>query len=133
MTTAIVCGGRYYGRVPFGSPAGAAEIEKATKERFMMRETLDHIRSARRIVKVIDGGADGADQVAHEWAISRTIVTVRVRAEWKRYGRRAGPIRNGRMLEMKPDLVIAFPGGAGTADMVRQAIAAGVEVLDFRT
>lgn len=44
-------------------------------------------------------------------------------------GKAAGPIRNQRMLdEGKPDLVVAFPGGRGTADMVRRAKAAGVPV-----
>jgi hypothetical protein len=43
-------------------------------------------------------------------------------ANWKVYGRAAGPIRNMKMLlEGKPDLVVAFPGGIGTADMVKKA------------
>jgi hypothetical protein len=42
-------------------------------------------------------------------------------ADWISLGRKAGPIRNQRMLEEgKPDLVMAFPGGRGTADMVRR-------------
>ena len=50
-------------------------------------------------------------------------------ANWKKHGRAAGPIRNKQMLEeAKPDLVIAFPGGAGTANMVKQAREAGVKV-----
>jgi hypothetical protein len=37
-------------------------------------------------------------------------------------GRAAGPRRNQRMLEdFRPDLVVAFPGGRGTAYMVRRA------------
>lgn len=52
------------------------------------------------------------------------------RAEWDRYGKRAGPIRNQRMLdEGRPDVVIAFPGGRGTADMIRRAIKAGIRVV----
>jgi predicted Rossmann-fold nucleotide-binding protein len=35
------------------------------------------------------------------------------------------------MLEWKPDLVVAFPGGTGTADMVAQAKAAGVAVMEL--
>ena len=45
--------------------------------------------------------------------------------------RGAGPERNARMLaEGRPDLVVAFPGGTGTADMVRRAKAAGVRVVE---
>jgi hypothetical protein len=35
--------------------------------------------------------------------------------EWDELGKKAGPLRNQRMLdEGKPDLVVAFPGGGGT-------------------
>ena len=41
----------------------------------------------------------------------------------------AGHIRNQVMLDKgKPDVVVAFPGGRGTADMVRRAEGAGIEV-----
>ena len=33
------------------------------------------------------------------------------------------------LAEGKPDLVVAFPGGAGTANMIEQARAAGVRVF----
>lgn len=49
-------------------------------------------------------------------------------ADWGRYGKAAGPIRNQEMLESGIDLVIALPGGRGTADMVRRAEGAGVPV-----
>src|SRR5262249_16770583 len=46
--------------------------------------------------------------------------------EWDELGKKAGPLRNQRMLdEGKPDLVVAFPGGGGTKDMVRRAVQAG--------
>jgi ABC-type sugar transport system substrate-binding protein len=32
--------------------------------------------------------------------------------------------------EGKPDIVVAFPGGTGTADMVRRARKAGVVVIE---
>jgi hypothetical protein len=34
------------------------------------------------------------------------------------------------MIEWRPDLLVAFAGGKGTADMVRRARAAGVEVIE---
>lgn len=78
---------------------------------------------------IIAGGARGADELAAQYA---EVFGIRLRvypADWKTHGRAAGPIRNQRMLdEGKPDLVIAFPGGRGTEDMVRRARAAGVPV-----
>ena len=50
-------------------------------------------------------------------------------ADWDKHGKAAGPIRNKQMIdEGKPDLVIAFPGGRGTAGAVRLAKFAGVTV-----
>ena len=78
---------------------------------------------------IIHGGARGADELAGNWAICAGVRVEIYKADWEKYGPAAGPRRNQRMLdEAKPDKVLAFPGGAGTADMVRRARAAGVEV-----
>lgn len=78
---------------------------------------------------VINGGATGADQLSAEWAIERGVKLVQFFAEWKRYGSSAGPRRNALMLSSsQPDLVVAFHGGRGTADMVRRAESFGVAV-----
>lgn len=80
---------------------------------------------------LIVGGASGADAIAEEWA---DVWGMRKRvfpANWAVHGKAAGPIRNQRMIdEGKPDLVIAFPGGRGTADMIRRAKAAGIPVRE---
>lgn len=80
---------------------------------------------------IIHGAARGADRLAGQWAFSNGVDTEEYPADWKTYGRGAGPKRNQRMLdEAAPDLVVAFPGGKGTADMVRRARAAGVAVFE---
>ena len=74
----------------------------------------------------------GADHLAKAWGeVSRCVNKYTgYPAKWKLYGGQAGPIRNAQMLEeFKPDLVVAFPGGKGTADMVAKAKAAGVTVI----
>ena len=81
--------------------------------------------------EIIHGGARGADALAGEFARLRRAKEIVFRANWKRDGKAAGPLRNQRMLDQgRPDLVIAFPGGRGTADMTRRARAAGVEVIE---
>lgn len=67
-----------------------------------------------------------------EWAQSRSIKeTYAFPADWKRYGRGAGPVRNQQMIEEGgADGCIAFPGGRGTADMVRRAKNAGLDVIE---
>jgi len=108
----LVCGGRDYANAD------------------ALHEALDRLHTERQFSLVITGGARGADTMAHDWAVSRDIPTEVLMAEWERLGRKAGPLRNQRMLqEGKPDLVIAFPGGRGTANMIGQASADGVEVI----
>lgn len=85
----------------------------------------------RNLTHVIHGGAKGADAMADRWARDNGVQPVRVDALWDIHGRAAGPIRNKAMLDLldrKDDVVIAFPGGAGTASMVAIAQAAGVRV-----
>lgn len=108
----LVCGGRAYG------------------DRAQLFEILDSAHAANPIACLIHGAARGADALAAEWARVRGVLDAPYPADWARKGRAAGPIRNQRMLdEGKPDIVIAFPGGRGTADMVGRAERARVPVV----
>jgi len=108
----LVCGGRNYGN-----------ITRVSQE-------LDALPRAEGLI-VIEGGATGADRIARFWAHHNGCGILTFKADWERHGLAAGPVRNQQMIEEgKPDLVIAFPGGRGTADMVRRARAAGVEVRE---
>ncbi len=81
------------------------------------------------IAVVIEGGARGADRMAREWALRQGRALVTMKAEWDRFGARAGSIRNRRMaVEGKPDLVLAFPGGPGTRNMIGIAREVGITV-----
>lgn len=74
--------------------------------------------------------ARGADLLAFQYAQIRKIPTLPFHADWKRYGKAAGFQRNKQMLdEGKPELVLAFPGGAGTRMMCKIAEEAAVKVL----
>lgn len=93
-------------------------------------EALTSIHRQHQFRKLIHGGAKGADALADAWAKSRRVPVKEFPADWSRYGNLAGPMRNGQMLrEGRPDLVVPFPGGPGTADLVRQAHKAEMEVL----
>ena len=84
---------------------------------------------------IIHGAATGADTMADKYAKNHNIAALSFpvsKADWKKYGKSAGPRRNRQMLrDGKPDLIMAFPGGSGTADMVKQARKAGVPVWQF--
>ena len=73
---------------------------------------------------IIQGGASGADLMAKDYAETFNIPYVTVEADWNKHGRAAGPIRNKEMLLKYPNAVIvAFPGGRGTENCVKQAVA----------
>jgi hypothetical protein len=113
----LVCGGRDYGRQP-GEP-----------EHFAARMAACDAVLPGGITCVVEGYARGADTMARLWAIANGRELCTMPADWATYGPQAGPIRNGLMLSVgRPALVLAFPGHAGTANMVRQARAAGVTV-----
>lgn len=78
---------------------------------------------------IIQGAAKGADGMARHWCERYGVACMSFPANWNAHGKAAGPLRNAWMLrEGRPNLVLAFPGGRGTADMVRRAEAAGIPV-----
>jgi hypothetical protein len=95
-----------------------------------MHLTLTEMHKNEPFECVIEGGALGADRLAREWAEGMAIRVETFDADWMAHGPAAGPMRNRRMLEEgRPDMLVAFPGGAGTADMVRQARRARVATV----
>jgi len=108
----LVCGGRDF-----------------TDEAHVHRE-LDFIDDdVCYISSLIEGGATGVDRFARNWAIKRKRPYKTFHANWTKYGKKAGYIRNAEMLKKGvPDLVIAFKGGAGTKMMIELAEKAGVLV-----
>lgn len=113
----LVCGGRDYA------------------DRDRLYGVLDDLLKASGYFDcVISGMARGADRLAAEWADARKVPLAPFPADWNKHGRAAGPIRNQQMLDDgKPTLVIAFPGGRGTADMVRRSKAADVRVMELQS
>ena len=96
----------------------------------LLNAALDRLHSEAPITCVIHGAAKGADTLAGQWANANPIEEIACPADWKQHGRAAGPIRNKFMLEEhQPDLVVAFSGGRGTANMVGLAEKSGTKVL----
>lgn len=108
----LVCGGRDFINYP------------------AVKRVLDGLKRDRGITTIISGHARGADQLGERWARETSTGCMDFPADWDKFGKRAGPIRNQQMLtEGKPDLVVAFPGGPGTAHMVAISRRAKIEVL----
>lgn len=121
----LVCGGRDF------------------SDKKMLVHALDKFHVSIGISLLIQGGQRkwdkesrrwiGADWLASEWARWREIAFVTDPAKWTSEGKSAGPIRNSRMLDnWRPEFVIAFPGGNGTADMISQATKEGLRVQEVK-
>lgn len=111
----LVCGGRKYSNAS------------------RLYGILGKLHRERGIEQVINGAASGADALASAWARANDVCVTEYPVDWKREGRAGGPRRNQAMLDNeKPDAVVAFAGGLGTADMVRRARAAGVAIWEIR-
>jgi predicted polyphosphate/ATP-dependent NAD kinase len=114
LVRVLVCGGRNY----------------SDEER--VNSVLDSLHKEHRFAELIEGGAKGADRLARLWAAKRGVKTTTVRANWLQYGRAAGIIRNTIMIEKHPDLVVAFPGGSGTADMMAKAKKHSIPLIEVK-
>jgi ABC-type Fe3+-hydroxamate transport system substrate-binding protein len=123
----LVCGGR-----DFTNRALVYSTLDAIANKYNLWATPDDYGNSLPLgLTIISGAARGADRIAADYAVVNWTGLKEFPADWKRYGKSAGPIRNKQMLdEGKPDLVIAFPGGRGTANMVAQARRAGIPVIE---
>lgn len=109
-------------------------------ERFVRAVLMRHLNTPDCIV--FEGGALGADTLIRRYCRKHGIDVITVWANWERWKRRAGPIRNGEMLrqalalaawlETGVEALIVFPGGVGTANMVTRARRQGITVYDYR-
>ena len=83
-----------------------------------------------RVTLVISGGAKGADTLGEKWANDNNITTLIYPAEWDKYGKRAGHIRNTDIIN-SCDFCIAFWDGksTGTQDSIKKAKQMKKEVL----
>ena len=110
MFNVIICGSRNY-----------SNYEK-------LRDSCDYylsgkIKSGEEVV-IISGGARGADSLGERYAQERGLQCRVFPADWEKYGKRAGYLRNEKMAEIA-NACIAFPHAysenKGTEHMIRIA------------
>ena len=85
---------------------------------------LDCLRNVDSEVTVLHGGARGPDTFAQVAAVKSSCKHIAVHPDWHRFGKQAGFLRNAQMLEMNPDIVLAFWDGhsRGTRHTIDLAI-----------
>lgn len=89
---------------------------------------------------IIEGGATGVDRIAGEYARDHNIPLRIFKADWNKYGRVAGPIRNEKMARYVFDRIcrysehgylLAFWDGKsrGTKNMIEKAQRYGLTII----
>lgn len=74
-----------------------------------------------RITEVVSGTASGADALGEQWAEEHGILITKFRADWKKHGKAAGPIRNAEMAAYADYLFLFWDGKSrGSASMLRE-------------
>ena len=110
MFNVIICGSRDYDNY---------ERLKSMCDYYLSKK----IQSGEKVV-IISGGAKGADSLGERYAQERGLEVKVFRADWDKYGKRAGILRNTKMAEIA-NACIAFPSAysenKGTTNMIQQA------------
>lgn len=96
MTKLLVCGSRTINN----SEWVFSEIEKYISESNLQYSDIH----------IIEGGASGVDKIAKQFAQSKNISVIEMVADWKAYGRAAGPIRNEQMVRLCDQCLILWDG-----------------------
>ena len=115
---------------------------RETKDKEFVFSKLDYLTSKKSLseIEIIQGGQKsydkslginyGADYFAKLWAEERKVKMIEFKANWDKYGRSAGPIRNKQMLDYGPDACLGFlKNGAankGTKNMLKLSQNKGV-------
>lgn len=97
-----------------------------------LAKQLDDFVNAYEVEGIVSGGARGGDAIGERYARENGLRLVVFPANWKRYGKRAGFLRNEQMAAFcaqEGGVVFAFPGGRGTHHMIETARRHGVPVV----
>ena len=122
MLGVIVCGGRHFDRYDI--------IEKVLNE---VLSTCDD-----KEIEIVSGHCEGADALGECYAVEHEVKLKIFPADWKKYGRSAGPIRNKQMIDyiikLDKKLVVAFvsENSRGTKNTIKLAEKQGVPVIEIR-
>ncbi|MFN6299805.1 MAG: DUF2493 domain-containing protein [bacterium] len=85
----------------------------------LLKEKLDFYIGKHSDIEIISGTARGADRLGERYAEEKGLTLTRFSADWKKYGKRAGYLRNEEMAQYATHAVIFWDGKSkGTAHMI---------------
>ena len=125
MTVVLVCGGRTFA-------VEGADRDKYIKEHSYFLGVMEQLWEKRKPDMLIHGNANGPDKLAGQFALEQECNVMAIPAKWKTLDKKAGMLRNAEMLILaNVDLVVAFPGGIGTAGMMKLAREKEIPIVDL--
>jgi hypothetical protein len=117
--------------------AGSRDFDDAETFDRVVREYIDIVGDEAGTV-IVEGGAKGVDTLAREYAEKNGIAYVEMKADWKKYGRAAGPKRNEAMtkyiFDMNGTALFFWDGKSkGTKNCIINANSLCIPVSIYRT
>ena len=118
----LVCGGRHFKEY---------EILKLLLNEYLFE---NHLLPSN--IEIVSGNCDGADLLGERWAREKNIELKVFPAEWEKYGKSAGPIRNKQMIDyikqFESKLVIAFASNnsIGTKNTIKLAKKENIPIIE---
>lgn len=99
----------------------------------LVKQKLDYIYQDIDITLIVSGGAIGADTFGEKWADENGIEKMIFKPEWKKYGKKAGFIRN-KDIVLNSDRIVAFWNGTskGTLNSIDIATKHNIPVMIIR-
>jgi hypothetical protein len=143
----LVTGGRDFANIfsridapPYLVKKTGREYEIAIEQREFIYTTLDENTwryTSDNDLKIIAGDARGVDYNAIQWAMINGVAYKEYKANWHKFKKAAGPLRNQQMLDEEFEdldnfVCFAFPGDRGTEDMKNRCRKLGITVEEFK-
>lgn len=98
----------------------------------LLKEIIE--KSKFDISEVVCGDANGVDELGNQWAIENNLPVKHFPANWAKYGKAAGFIRNSEMAEYGDALIVLWDGfSSGTKMMIELAKKKSLSVFGFNT
>jgi hypothetical protein len=84
------------------------------------------------VTEVVSGGAKGVDSLGERWAKENDVPVKKFVADWNKYGRSAGPLRNKEMVNYADTLIAIVPyTSPGTTNVIKQALDNNLRVFKY--
>lgn len=99
----------------------------------LLKKTLDGLLDKREEIEIVSGAASGADYLGELYAKENGYKLTKLLADWQKYGKAAGPIRNKQMAQYADGLVLFWDGNSrGSKNMLENAKKEGLEIKEVK-